>query len=791
MAGEISEPYKQWLTTNMTLGCDRVELLRKASARGFDIWRIANFLGLSGQDVPVILRPDETADQRILVQIANYRDAECAETIDNLYNQAFWPERVYVAICWQHRDGDPEPFYRDRPYAERVRLIAVDAEDSQGVCWARRMTQHLWAGEEFTLVTDSHMRFIPGWDDAYIGELARCPSDKPLLSCTPASYVPPNELEADPKPTLRRPDFFNDQGEMRCKGLTFEPPADTPSTGPIRGAFIAAGFIFSRGEVIREVPYDPYCYFNQEEVLYSVRLWTHGWDVFHASFVTAYHYYFTGDAATKALHWKDSARWTEYQTRGLERFNYLTEHDSRASVAALAELETYGLGRARSLDAFQLFTGVDFRNKKVSRWALQCGFIPGLETYISGDIHIPELADENTAQAVSARLLDPRDLVAKTLIPGAFMPWLRFKDVDGGNRTLQLYAGTNCLISFLPIDRFEPVMQVSQGAGAALTRGNHYKITVLVGPGAPTPPQLESIEQTITAHGLARESIWLMDSEAADPHIRSIARDTLEDAPRMVTLDRNLRITACHGLDIEGDDSESDNREVFARLAESLGQGAARPGSAADTQAPVLLVENILPRELREELIALWREGRKFTGRVGSGDQSIVNKQAKRRSDVHPSMEICAKLDAVLGATLLPEIRKVFGLEITNREMYKVGVYDASDGGFFLRHRDNHEEDLAHRRVALTLNLNDDFEGGELSFPEYESAGYKPGAGSCVVFPCALMHQANPVRSGTRFMLVTFMFERADEIRRRAYCDRHGRPHNAELFEWTRGRITS
>ena len=52
---------------------------------------------------------------------------------------------------------------------------------------------------------------------------------------------------------------------------------------------------------------------------------------------------------------------------------------------------------------------------------------------------------------------------------------------------------------------------------------------------------------------------------------------------------------------------------------------------------------------------------------------------------------------------------------------------------------------------------------------------------------CALMHQANPVRSGTRFMLVTFMFEKADEIDRRLYCERHGKAHNAELFEWTRG----
>lgn len=786
MAGEISEPYKEWLQTNKDLGCDRVELLRKAAAQGFDIWRIVEFLELSGEDVPAELRPDSANDERILVQIASYRDPECRETIDNLYKQAIHPERVHVAICWQHLDGDPEPVHPGRDYGGRVRLIAVDANDSQGVCWARRMTQHLWTGEEFTLVTDSHMRFIPGWDEAYIAELERCPSEKPLLSCTPASYVPPNNLEPDPKPTLRRPDFFNDQGEMRCKGLTF----DTAPEVPMRGAFIAAGFMFSRSEVIREVPYDPYCYFNQEEVLYSIRLWTHGWDVYHPSFVTAYHYYFTPKVEAKALHWKDSSRWTEYQTRGLERFNYLTEHDSRAGIDALRELETYGLGGARSLDGFQLFTGVDFRAKKISPWALQCGFIPGLKAHLSAEIHIPEFFKESAAAKVQAQIFDPSELVGDTLIVGGFLPWLRLTDIAGKLRTLQLYAGANCLITFAPITRFADTLKVFDDAAGTINKGNHHRIWVLVGSGAISLEARAEVSALITASGLPEESVWLMDADEPVPHIRSIAREVDLNGPQIVCSDGNLKITARHALSIDGDDARANNREIFETAARVLSPDGTLPKNKGETHAPVALVEHVLPPEFCERLISLWRDGRKFTGRVGSGDHSVVNKQAKRRSDVHPSREICAELDAILVSTLLPEIKKVFGLEITNREMYKVGVYDSSDGGFFLQHRDNHEEELTHRRVALTLNLNDDFEGGELSFPEYGPQGYKPGAGSCVVFPCALMHQANPVRSGTRFMLVTFMFERSDEIRRRLYCERHGKSHNAELFEWTRGRLS-
>ena len=735
--------------------------------------------------MPAELRARDTAQQRILVQIASYQDPECRETIDNLYRQAIHPERVHVAICWQHLDGDPEPVHPDRDYAGRVRLIAVDANDSQGVCWARRMTQHLWAGEEFTLVTDSHMRFIPGWDEAYIAELERCPSEKPLLSCTPASYLPPNDLEPDPKPTLRRPDFFNDQGEMRCKGLTF----DTAPDVPMRGAFIAAGFMFSRAEVIREVPYDPYCYFNQEEVLYSIRLWTHGWDVYHPSFATAYHYYFTPAVETKALHWKDSARWTEYQTRGLERFNYLNEHDSRAGIGALSELATYGLGEARSLDGFQLFTGVDFRAKKISSWALQCGFIPGLKKFLSAEIHIPEIFKESASAKVQAQIFDPSDLIGDTMVVGGFLPWLRLTDITGKTRTLQLYAGADCLVIFTPIGRFAEILRDFDDAPRSIRAGKHHKIWILVGSDAPSPESRAEISELFTASGLPEESVWLMDADEPIPHIRSIARDVDFKGPRVVCVDRNLKITALHSLTIDGDEARTGNLDIFETIGRVLSPDGGGRENRSEPLAPVLLVERVLPPEMCEKLISLWRDGRKFTGRVGSGDRSVVNKQAKRRSDVHPSVEICAELDDILGATLLPEIRKVFGLDITNREMYKVGVYDSSDGGFFLQHRDNHEEELTHRRVALTLNLNDDFEGGELSFPEYGAHGYKPGAGSCVIFPCALMHQANPVRSGTRFMLVTFMFERSDEIRRRLYCERHGKSHNAELFAWKRGRV--
>ena len=59
--------------------------------------------------------------------------------------------------------------------------------------------------------------------------------------------------------------------------------------------------------------------------------------------------------------------------------------------------------------------------------------------------------------------------------------------------------------------------------------------------------------------------------------------------------------------------------------------------------------------------------------------------------------------------------------------------YDAETGGYFRTHRDNTNISTAHRRFAMTLNLNaEDYDGGELCFPEFDNATYKPATGEAV-----------------------------------------------------------
>jgi predicted 2-oxoglutarate/Fe(II)-dependent dioxygenase YbiX len=100
-----------------------------------------------------------------------------------------------------------------------------------------------------------------------------------------------------------------------------------------------------------------------------------------------------------------------------------------------------------------------------------------------------------------------------------------------------------------------------------------------------------------------------------------------------------------------------------------------------------------------------------------------------------------------------------------------VACYDASDGGYFRAHRDNTTTATAHRRFAVSINLNaEEFEGGDLRFPEFGPTTYRPPTGGAVVFSCSLLHEATRVTRGTRYATLPFLFDEAGEAIRQEHA---------------------
>lgn len=192
-----------------------------------------------------------------------------------------------------------------------------------------------------------------------------------------------------------------------------------------------------------------------------------------------------------------------------------------------------------------------------------------------------------------------------------------------------------------------------------------------------------------------------------------------------------------------------------------------------EVPAPVLLLPRVFEPELCRDLIGLYaRLGGEDSGFMVERDGKTLgvhDHARKRRAD-------CAIEDADLQATirgrvlrrLVPEIRKAFQFEATRIERYIIACYDAATGGHFAAHRDNTTPGTAHRRFAVTINLNDDFDGGELWFPEFGPRRYRPPAGGAVVFSCALLHEARPVTRGTRYAVLPFLYDEAAAAIRQA-----------------------
>ncbi|MEE8334739.1 MAG: 2OG-Fe(II) oxygenase [Alphaproteobacteria bacterium] len=220
-------------------------------------------------------------------------------------------------------------------------------------------------------------------------------------------------------------------------------------------------------------------------------------------------------------------------------------------------------------------------------------------------------------------------------------------------------------------------------------------------------------------------------------HVTAIFDDDVDDHARAA-------------LDVIGEDAENRKSRVIAR------------------HPPVLIVPNVLSRKDCEHLIGIYN----FQGNVmvepGHGSKNMTTDYKMRIDDydredrvdhwvINP--ETTNFVTNRLRARLFPEIEKAFHYKITRHERYRIGSYSGERRGEAHGHRDNTEEIVAHRRFAASVNLNSEqFEGGELRFPEYGGHLYRPETGAAIVFSSSMLHEAMHVTKGQRFVLLSFLF---------------------------------
>ncbi len=226
--------------------------------------------------------------------------------------------------------------------------------------------------------------------------------------------------------------------------------------------------------------------------------------------------------------------------------------------------------------------------------------------------------------------------------------------------------------------------------------------------------------------------------------------------PGWVILDPTLRVMASFGL-TQG--------EAAIDFLRTLPPPERHAGAAV--HAPVLVVPRVFEPALCRLLVELYEthggEQSGFMREVDGRTVPVLDASFKRRAD-HQIADAALRqsLSRRISTRLLPEIAKAFQFTATRMERYIVACYDAADGGHFRAHRDNTTKGTAHRRFAVTINLNaGDYEGGDLRFPEYGPRRYRAPTGGAVVFSCGLLHEALPVTRGRRYAFLPFLYDDA------------------------------
>lgn len=284
----------------------------------------------------------------IFISVASYRDSECTNTVNSIFEQAKYPERIFVGICQQNNKKDPDCSDVKQKYLNNVRIIRFNETEAKGPTYARYICSKLYHNEDYYMQIDSHTRFVKDYDEILIGML---PPEKTVLTTYPNDWLTMNK--GNDVSILCNPKYENEI--ISFGGLLVSPPKE-----PTESAFCTAGFFFTYGVFLQEVPFDgnlDYLFLG-EEILFTVRLWTNGWNFLSPNRRICYHFYTRND---QPKYW-ENPKYGIYQPKTFEKVRYLLGLTDKKPGELI--VNEFGLGNKRTLDDYYRYIGFDKKTKK-------------------------------------------------------------------------------------------------------------------------------------------------------------------------------------------------------------------------------------------------------------------------------------------------------------------------------------------------------------------------------------------------------------------------------------------
>ena len=333
--------------------------------------------------------------ETIFVAIASYRDFQCRQTIESIFSRATHPERIRVAVVDQiDKEVDvpcsqPEFPCESNPnqilckYKNYIDFYTMEAQFAMGPVFARHLGNRMYRGEYFAIQCDAHVDFVLDWDQSIIQQWKNAKNEMAVLTAYLSDVH--NSMDAEGHLVrLTRPIMCNSDFEGR--GVTRHMRHGQQPEGPagIKGEptlepLWAAGFSFSRGHFIVNVPYDQHLpwIFQGEEISIGLRGFTYGYDYYTPETSPCFHYYANADDSGKRnkvkLFWENTKSFGHETIRkveegGMKRLNGIIQMNPpsiKEDDWIHIEEKKYGIGKVRTVAKFFDTFGIDMETHKV------------------------------------------------------------------------------------------------------------------------------------------------------------------------------------------------------------------------------------------------------------------------------------------------------------------------------------------------------------------------------------------------------------------------------------------
>ena len=251
------------------------------------------------------------------------------------------------------------------------------------------------------------------------------------------------------------------------------------------------------------------------------------------------------------------------------------------------------------------------------------------------------------------------------------------------------------------------------------------------------------------------------------PATNNKAQDTSESSGPLFGSEQNSPLILERSQPVE-DFHPAANDPCFCNSGKTFGDCC---GSTSRYRAPpfgVNIFEDYVDKKILKELRAFAdeREGQPLTviDNINSTPENVVKVRDERRVAERVFLGDYRQKINKLVKTIYTDLADMYyGQELDWFEAPDLMRY--RPGGFYIRHADSQNMDVTtklwtrviDRDLSLLVYLNEDFEGGALTFTKFNYQ-IQPKAGTVVIFPSdhRYLHQAEKVTDGIRYALVSW-----------------------------------